>query len=122
MKERGLRIGNVVCRKLDYGQEEVIINKDNIGQEEEFSGILISTDSLVKILGFSRSTFYVLRSGPAIEEIMYDLRDEKGTVIKYTPEGQYNFEIQGVAKFNVSYIHQLQNIIIDLLGYVLFRI
>lgn len=105
------RIGNVVCRKHDYGQEEVVITEDNIN--EEFSGIPISVQNLVKILGFTITTFYTDISRP-VEEIMYEAGDQ---IIRYKPHGEFAFEIDGIAKFNIGTIHQLQNIIQDLIGY-----
>ena len=88
-----LRIGNIVYKPYDYGHEEVIITSEE--NTEGLTGIPITVQNLVNILGF------VITSFSDHEEIMYEAKEH---IIRYLPDSEYKFEISGVAKFNISYI------------------
>jgi hypothetical protein len=107
-----LRIGNVMYKCYDYGHEEIVVAEPDL-KREDLKGIPITIQNLTEILGFTITKF------SDHEEIMYDARDN---IIRYYPEKEYKFEISGIAKFNVPYIHQLQNVVQDLIDYGIFHI
>lgn len=107
-----LRPGNLVRINHDYGFEEIIISKDNM--YSSYDGIPISIDYLEK-LGFS-ITYFDNRGGRTIE-IMKDLDD---ILVRYNPGEVLNFTIstpsEVIAKVKVEFVHQLQNLILDITG------
>ena len=102
-----IRIGNIARIKHDYGEEIVLVTRDNM---DKVSGLPISFSSLENI-GFVSTTF---------SDHIEVMRDIESYLIKYNPEKKLNITIQQggetIAEISLQYIHELQNVFFDLTG------